>query len=318
MKRAPWTSLFALSLLFAASPARAEDSRAAYADHLFREGLALMKQDKCVEAIPKFLSSQQIDESAGTLMNLATCYARVGRTAAAWRTYRQAATEAESEKADDLKAHAFQALSLLMTRVTKLRIIASRSAAPVSLTLNGEPLTVEEGFPIPLDPGENILEAVAPGRQPWRRSVNAAEIGATIVIEVPDLPAVPKQEPRVEKAPERDGSSNLRIAAVLLGGAGLSGIVAGSILGLSAKHTYDQSSDDCRDDHCNARGHDLRADAIDKARIATYAVGLGSLVAAGGVVLWFAAPSRAKRTIEVGPWIPSQHGAWGLTLEGAL
>src|SRR4051794_40964567 len=166
-----------LSLLCASSWARAnDDGRAAYAEHLFQEAVQFMRKDKCPEAIPKFLSSQQLDPSAATLLNLGTCYARLGRTAAAWRTYRQAATAAASEKNDELKEQAFKAISILSPATTKLRIVAPRDSAPMSLTLNGEPLAPDEVFPIPLDPGENIIEAVAPGRVSWRRSVNANEL----------------------------------------------------------------------------------------------------------------------------------------------
>ena len=280
-----------------------------------------MKSDRCPEAIPKFLSSQQLDPSAGTLVNLATCYARVGRTAAACRVYRQSAALADSEKNDSLKERASHAIAVLMPSVTKLRVVAPRNAAAMSLTLNGEPLTVDNGVPIPLDPGENIIEAAAPGRRPWRRSVSATEIGATIVIEVPELPAAERPlEPRPRTPGDRPTSSgaDLRVPAVIVGGIGLSSIVGGAILGLSAKATYDESNDHCLNGRCTLEGHDLRVDATNKARLSTYAIGFGTAVAASGVVLWLLSPSRPKPNVELSPWIPGETAAWGVSVGGAL
>ena len=49
------------------------------ADLHFQRAVELMKADNCTEAVPEFLSSQKLDPSAATLVNLATCHARLGR-----------------------------------------------------------------------------------------------------------------------------------------------------------------------------------------------------------------------------------------------
>lgn len=270
---------FASALSFAAPCARAEDDRIAYADRLFSHGVELMKNDDCQAAVPEFLESQRLDPSAATLANLATCYARLGRRASAWKTYREAAARAGAEGNPTLRGQALSAMSRLSPTLTKLRIVPPADTQSISLRLNGEPLDAYDGVPIPLDSGESVIEAFAPGREPWRRTVNASEVGATLVIEVPELRPTEQQ---------REEHVDLRPHAVIVAGVGVAMLVVGSVLGLSAKRSNDQSSSFCREGRCTSEGVALREDAGSKATAATYVAGLGLVATGTGVALWFA------------------------------
>ncbi len=267
----------ALALLFATPELHAQDDRVAYADRLFNHGVELMKNDNCSAAVPEFLDSQRLDPSAATLANLATCYARLGRRASAWKTYREAAALAASEGNPTLRGQALSAMSRLSPSLTKLRIVPPNDIQAVSLRLNGEPLDHYDGVPIPLDSGESVIEAFAPGHQPWRRTVNASEVGATLVIEVPELTPTDKQE-----------GVDLRPHAVIVAGVGVAMLVVGSVLGLSAKQSDDQAASFCRQGHCTSEGVALREQAVSKATAATYVAGLGLVATGTGVALWFA------------------------------
>ncbi len=307
--------------LLASAPVRAqtEDSTAVsaqgegatQADQHFRRAVELMKADNCTEAVPEFLTSHKLDPSAATLVNLATCHARLGRSATAWKTYQQAAELAATEKNEPLRERALQAMSIIGPTLTKLQII-SNSSARLSIRVNGEELEAYNGLPIPLDPGESVVEAAAPGREPWRKSVNADDLGATIVIEVPDLrpippPAPPPLPPRpLEHAHEHavERPLDLRLPAAVLTGAGAASVLVGAIFGISAKNNYDDSSSYCRANRCTQPGIDLRDRASDKAVVSTATVGLGLVAVATGVVLWLTAPpsppalqKRASRAV---------------------
>lgn len=285
------------------------DDRAAYAEHLFQDGIKLMKSDNCPQALLKFQSSEQLDPSAATLINIATCYARLGRTATAWRTYREAASVAGREGNDGLRERAFSAISILTPTLTRLKVVPPRGSAAMKLTLNGEPLGDTDDLPIALDPGENIVEASMAGRPPWRRTVNATELGATIVIEVPE--AIPRSE-----TTEPRSWSTGRTLAIVSGGVGIVGIVTGLIVGASAKSSNDESYKYCRANSCNAQGTQLRQDAFDKATAATYAVAIGAAAVAAGVGIWFW--SKPTQSVSMGPWSTSGTVAWGVRVNGAL
>lgn len=267
------------------------DSRTAYADHLFQEGLRLMKSHDCPQAILKFQNSDQLEPSSAARINLADCYAVVGRSASAWRTFRQAATLAGQEGRSDVKEKAFKAMSKLSPSLTKLIVIPPRGATTMALTLNGEPLGDDDGLPIALDPGENIVEAKVAGQPPWRRTVSATEVGATIVIEVPAATA----------ATESPGQpwTTWKTAAVVTGGIGVVGIVVGLALVVSAKATHDEARQHCSNGLCTVTGHDLWEEANHKADAATVSMVAGAILAAGGLTLWLTAPSATKTAIGV-------------------
>lgn len=298
--------LLGVALLGSPSFVRAEDDRTAYADYLFKQGVELMKKGDCAAAVPKFLSSFRLDPAAASLMNVATCYTKDGRTGSAWRTYRKAASLAEAEHDAELQAQAAEALSKLDPTLTKLKLITTNKTDPVSLTLNGESIPIEDGMPIPLDPGDNVIEAYAPGHQPWRRTVSAGDPGVVLVVDVPELP-------KLQAANE---GSPWRTTAIVVGAVGVAGMLTGLGFGISAKSAYDSSKSNCDQNFCNPQGYDQQQRALDHATVSTIAFGVGAVATAAGVVIWFASPEPNSRVVRVRSFVQPQ-GA-GLSFEGTL
>src|SRR5580658_6771444 len=77
-----------------AAHAQTPSSSTVTAEALFEDGRQLVMQGKYDDACPKFAASERLDPSTATLLNLASCYERQGRTATAWATYREAANAA--------------------------------------------------------------------------------------------------------------------------------------------------------------------------------------------------------------------------------
>ena len=293
MKHSLGAGLFAMVMaclmpaLAHADPAQAEE-----ADALFQHGVELMKADNCAEAVPALLKSNALDASAATLLNLGTCYARLGRKATAFKTYKKAADQAQLEKDEALRERAVQAMNVLGPTLTKVQIVAPKDAATLSLRLNGEALVNYDGLPIPLDPGESVIEAAAPGREPWRHSVQADDHGATLVVHVPELPATQTFQPLPPPAPPRDRGPDLRVPAAIVGGTGVAAMVVGSIFGLSAASTNSDSNNYCVGSKCTPTGIDLRDSASNKAAVSTWTISLGLVATTTGVVMWLLSPHR--------------------------
>src|SRR5688500_5523674 len=95
------TSALALGLYTSQAAAQASASDKAAAEALFDQGLRLMKQNSFSEACPKLEESNRIDPAVGTLLYLGECYERVGKTASAWATFREAASLATNSSQPD-------------------------------------------------------------------------------------------------------------------------------------------------------------------------------------------------------------------------
>jgi tetratricopeptide (TPR) repeat protein len=170
-------------LMSAPSSALADDK--ALAESLFVEARALMAQGKYVEACPKLEASNRADPATGTLLNLAMCYEKVGKTATAWATYLQVAGAPQNDRA----AYARQHADALLPTLSKLTIQVPNAPADAHVTRDG--IVVPSGgfgAAIPVDPGHHVIEATAAGRVRFHREIDVAS-GATTTTVIVALPA---------------------------------------------------------------------------------------------------------------------------------
>jgi hypothetical protein len=90
--------------LQAGAQGKSGGNRAA-AEALFNQGRDLMTAGKFTEACPKFEASQQLDPGLGTMLNLAECYEKTGRSSgggqSAWHSGRSGATPARRDVSRD-------------------------------------------------------------------------------------------------------------------------------------------------------------------------------------------------------------------------
>ena len=70
--------------------AHAADKNPVVAQALYDEARQLVAAEKFEQACPKFKASYELDPAGGTLLNLADCYERQGKTAQAWTTFKDA------------------------------------------------------------------------------------------------------------------------------------------------------------------------------------------------------------------------------------
>jgi hypothetical protein len=315
------------------------------AEAMFEEGRKLVLQGKYGEACPKFADSQRLDPSPGTLLNLASCWEKLGRSATAWATYRAAASAANAAGRKDYVATAQKHAEALAPKLAHVTLNVPQGIDGLVVKRDGQPITAAEwGLAIPVDVGSHPVEASAPGYKGWVSSVDVPAEGASVVVTVPPLEALPREaRPSSPEAPASPASpaapppppaagatggaepgtgSGQRIAGLVVAGAGIVGLGVGTILAVSAKSTYNDSLSKCEPNNpglCTPDGVSERSSARSAGDAASVAVAVGGVAVAAGAVLWFLAPrpaatrtASARATVFLAPSLGGAilHGAW--------
>jgi hypothetical protein len=198
---------FVVAIALLASNAAAQtETELALAETLYRQARDLMAAGNYAEACPKLKESYRIDPGTGTLLNLAACYEAQGKLASAWLGYASAVIAARRDRRPDRVKYAEEHMQALEPKLSKLTVLvpADSDLPDLEIKLDGVVLgRASRGVPAPVDPGEHIVEASAPGREPWKTSVNiGAEADLQNVTVPPLAPAsAPPQAPAPVQPP---------------------------------------------------------------------------------------------------------------------
>lgn len=306
------TSLL-LAALACSPPLRAEPSVAdkALADSLFQEGKRLVAAKRYPEACAKLAESQRLDPAPGTRLNLAVCHELEGKTATAWVEFQEALVEARKEGRAERVKLAQTHLAKLEPRLSRLTVVVPEGgrASGLAVTRSGAPLPEAAwGVGAPVDPGEHVVAARAPGHRPWEARVVIVD-GESKSVTVPALereitrPAAAPPPPPVDDTPREDGSGR-RHLALGAGGLGAVLVIVGASFGLKTFAKQRESDDHCPGGACDARGVAASDEAHRAAKVSNVAFGLGAVALGAGAALWLtstSAPSRAAVSPALGP-----------------
>ncbi len=303
------------------STVQAASGDKAAAEALFTEGRRLMEAGRYPEACPKFEASQRLDPGVGTMLNLAECYEKTGRTASAWAEFREvisAAKAAESRDREDLARTRASALEGKLSRLTIA--LSPEASATQSLEVRRDGAVVdpaELGSAIPVDPGKHVIEVNAPGKQKWFTSVELAKDGAQTSITIPALAAAPGSSNGTtppgdtaatgtsQTADTGTGKASRKPLAMVIGGVGVVGLGVGGFFGLRALSKKSDAKDLCHPypTGCEAGANSLESDAKSAATLSTVAFAVGGVALATGIVLFVTAGSDTKPStaLVVGP-----------------
>ncbi|MBI3203687.1 MAG: hypothetical protein HYZ29_19265 [Myxococcales bacterium] len=291
-------SRFALLVLLVSLPVSADPapSDRAAAEALFRDAKALFAKKKYPEACRKLEESQRLDPQGGTLLNLAVCHAREGRTASAWVEFQEAMELAKQAKRGDRVRLAARELAELEKKLARLTLDVPTEARVRGLTIQRGGERVGEGAwgtAVPVDPGVTVTISVsAEGYRTWRTEVRVspAEQKTLVVPKLDKLPAPPPPkvtdpDPKSDKGSAGGGSS--RTVAYVAGGIGVVAIGVGSYFGLRALSKKNAAEEQCDGNKCSQEGLDLNDEADRAATFSNVGFGLG-LVALGVGAYFFA------------------------------
>lgn len=311
-RAARWLLCAALLGAGVPAPALAQGQARTVSEQLFLEGRALMQEKKFELACEKFRASYELDRTAtGTLLNLALCHEEIGKVASAWAEFRQVAAESLGRREDRVQL-AREHEQKLFPNLSRVIIDVSQAARVPQLrvVLDGkEPLAeVAWGTELPIDPGEHVIDASAPGKQPARVTFTIAPVADKKTVAVPvlvDAPVETKREapPSLPPPPPAHRPS---VLPWVLGGAGLASIGVGVAFGVIASNRNADAKDLCPNDVCASEAIKRRASqglsrADDAANVANVTVGVGAaLVVAGAIVLLTDRPSAKPASVQVG------------------
>jgi hypothetical protein len=305
------------------------------AEALFEDGRKLALTGKYADACPKFAESQRLDPSPSTLLNLASCWEKVGRSATAWATYREAESVAHAVKRQDYAATAQRHADALAPKLARLTVNVPQPVPNIQVKRDGVPVgPAEWGATIPIDAGAHNMEASAPGYKPWAATIDVSPDGAQVTTAVPPLeplpvetsspPASPPAERPVSPAPaaappaqaeNASSASPQRTIGLVVAAAGLVGMGAAGVLAIVANSKNQDSLKSCPNNPnlCSTAGVAERSDARTAGDAATVALGVGAAVFVAGTALWLTAPSsRPAARIAIVPTIGGAmlDGAW--------
>ncbi len=325
-------------LVCAERPAMAGDIAAA--EVLFNDGQKLFDAGKIHEACEKFQESYTQDPAIGTMINLARCHEKEGKTASAWAEYKTVETLASRtnqtqrqqyarDEAAKLEPTLHQLVLNIKFPVEGLEI--SRNATTVGKALWGEK--------IPVDPGDVVLKAAAPGKIAWSQTVHLAAGPGVDHFDIPkleDAPVVAPKEGGQTVVITSTGFGTGKIVGLIVAGAGVVAAgVGGGVLALAfsegaardkvsatdvkaqllipaCQTTPPPNTDQCAAAH-SKDSHNTASTNDNKIAVGLM-IGGGAMLIGGLVTFFVSGPAETTKKVEkttfhvVPSWTPSQSG----------
>lgn len=337
-----------LAVLTLALPAHA-DEPVSPARALFNDARALAGKGDYAAACPKFEQSLALEVGLGTQFNLADCWEHQGRTASAQALFLGAAASAKAAGQTEREQVLRERAVALEPRIVRLVIEVDASDPKLVIKRDQLPIEAEAwGKAVAIDPGTYTISAKAPGKKPWRKTVEIKTGASVVTTIVPELEAKDgKESPAVAKpvvvspVPEKTKPKSAPIApapvsnsdndrhgpnykALGLGVLGLAGVGFGTFMAIRYKSANDDARAICPTSlDCSAAQIDEHGKDVDRAisaRTLTYVgfgVGAASLVGAAAIFLF--EPSQPKRpaAFRATPQL-GETGVFGATVNGSF
>jgi hypothetical protein len=260
------------------------------AEALFRSGRQLMAQGDYAQACPKFAESNRIEPKLGTLLNLALCHERVGKTASAWAEYVQASQTASRLGQGEREQVARDKAAALEPGLPRV-IVDAGAESHAEVKLDDQAIgPAAFATAIPVDPGEHVVRATAPGKKPFVESFVMSP-GATRTVRVmlageDPLARSAPLAPAAHEAPTHVESSARRTWGLVVGGAGVALVGVGAFFGVQAFSMKHTAEGECSAAGvCTQAGVDATNTMKTSETISTITTLAGAAALAGGLYL---------------------------------
>ncbi len=289
-----------------APSAFAQDTAAAGA--LFDKGVSEMGLGHFDVACPALDESQRIEPRAGTLFTSAECHARWGKVAGAVARYEDYIGLVSRFPADQQSRHRDRAtiasdqVAKLKPTVPTLIVVLSANAPPGTVVRrNGVELKgASLGLPLPVDPGQHVLSAQAPGGEEQTMTVTMVlKQQLRFELEPPPAPPSAALDTTPSTAPATPApahGSSQRTWGYVAGGIGIVGLAVGATTGALVLGKKGTAEEHCTGGACrDQEGVDAGTSARSLATVSTVGWGVGIAGLAAGAILLLTAPGFNQR-----------------------
>jgi hypothetical protein len=315
------------------------------ARELLKQGYALKKEGKFADALARLLESLRLDSQLKTLINIADCEENLGQLTNAQKHWILARDQASLQGDQTLLGEAERRLASLETRLPRLTI--NRANPPVENTevrRDGVLLgAVSLGLALPTDPGHHQVVVSAIGHEDRRYEVDLAERDSKVIEVAPGPEKAATREPSISAPLSRPaakepasqpqttsvvGSRRTRLesdrslptrsafwnaqrgAAVAAAGLGIVGFAVAGASWSSANTSHEDALRACTP-VCGDTAKSKQADAIDAVHLSNTMLVAGSILVAGGTVLWLTSPSpRSEVSVSLAAAPTTQGGGF--------
>ena len=296
-RRSAGILILAFGYLVRSGAAEAQASGSPIAQALFEEARTLMNAGRYDEACEKLSESQRVDPASGTLLNLAVCHEKQGKTATAWAEYSDVVAATRREGNAERQRIASHRIAELEPKLCRLSIASSADVPKATLVVRIDgsqlsPAALET--PLPLDPGTHLVEIESAGRTLWSGPVNFARDGVTNVVTLVGVQVAGGSGAPVDVPQTR--------WAYVLGATGVVALGLGSYFGLRAKAEWDERNAHCAGGTCDDRAVSAsdNAHALAIASDVGFGIGVTSVALAAFFALTgYAAASRADASTRI-------------------
>jgi hypothetical protein len=294
------------------APTAAEGDAIKRAREQFGQALALQTGGDWAGALALLKEVAAVKPTPQVRFNIALCEERLGRLVAALGDYELAATDAQAEKADQVRQEVDARLESLKARVPRVVVRRDQGADSATISLDGVSLGDSVlNAPLPVDPGPHVVEATSSGFLPFKQPFRVAEQQSMTILVKLD-PAPVKQEPAAP--PPRAAPQNMRMAGYIVGGAGIASLLASGAM-FYLRHTSISDLDkQCGADRRSCP--DSARNTVDRGKLyttlgdVTLAVGAAGL-GVGAVLVVVGSHSSEQASLGIAP------GAVGANAGGA-
>lgn len=307
----------AASLLLGGREAHADSVTA---EALFQAGREAMDKGDAKTACDRFEESYRLEAQPGTALNLANCREQLGQVASAWQRFQEAAQRLPAD--DPRLAIAKQRAEALAAKVPKLRLTLPEDARGWIVRRDGAELGAASlNLPLPVDPGEHLIEVTSAGRLPWTQSVNLS-LGEQREVMLEQGEPAPNASSRDAGASADSASISRSTWGWVLGGVGVAGVATSLVTGgmvMSKSATVDR---ECVDKRCSQAGLDAAESGRALSTVSTIAAAAGALSLGFGIYFLVSDDGPAARAgvtpsrTQLG--LVSRPGGMALTLRSSF